>query len=113
MTSQQQVEEVATAVVKQELENMQGTSSARAVSQHTHMPYWTMKKILHQLLLFYLYKISSVEELLPGDVATRLDFSLIFLARMQVNATWLWQILWNDESHFHLNGGINTRNCRI
>lgn len=113
VTSQQQVEEVATAIVEQEMENVQGTSSARAVSRNTHIPYSTVRKILHQMLLFYPYKISSVQELLPGDAAKRLDFSLIFLARMQVDATWPWQILWSDEAHFHLNGGINTRNCRI
>ena len=59
-----------------------------------------------------MYKI-SVQDLLPGDVATRLDFPLIFLARMQVDAIWPWQILWSDEVHFHLNGGINTCNCHI
>ena len=32
---------------------------------------------------------------------------------MQVDATWPWQILCSDEAHFYLNGGINTRNCRI
>lgn len=113
VTSQQQVEEVATDIVEQEMENVQGTSSARAVSRHTHIPYSTVRKILHQMLQFYPYKISSVQELLPGDAATRLDFALIFLARMQVDATWPWQILWSDEAHFHLNGGINSRNCRI
>ena len=60
---------------------MQGISSTRVVFQHTHIPYSTVRKILHQMLQFYSYKISSVQELLPGDEATRLDFALIFLSR--------------------------------
>ena len=58
VTSQQQVEEAATAIVEQEMKNERGTSSARAVSRHTHISYSTMTKILHQMLQFYPYKIS-------------------------------------------------------
>ncbi|GBN53406.1 hypothetical protein AVEN_219993-1 [Araneus ventricosus] len=32
---------------------------------------------------------------------------------MEVDNTWLWNILWTDEAHFHLQGSVNTRNCRI
>ncbi|KAG8193346.1 hypothetical protein JTE90_022976 [Oedothorax gibbosus] len=42
VTSQQQVEEVATVIVEQEMENVQGTSSARAVPRNTHIPYSTV-----------------------------------------------------------------------
>ena len=38
VTSQQQVEEVAIATVEQEMENVQGTSSARTVSWHCAYP---------------------------------------------------------------------------
>lgn len=111
--SQQQVEEVATAIVEQEMTNMQGTSSARAISRQTDIPYSTVWKILHRILKFYPYKICPVQELLPGDAATRIEFALRFLARMEVDDAWPWHILWSDEAHFHLNGGINTHNCRI
>ena len=85
MTLLKQVEEVATAIVEQEIENVQGTSSARSVSRHTQIPYSMVRKILHQMLQFYPYKISSVQELLPGDAADWKNFALIFLARMQVD----------------------------
>ena len=107
MSSQQQVEEVATTIVEQEMQNMQGTSSTRAesrLSNHAYIPYSTVMKTLHQMLQFYPYKISSVQELFPGDTAIRLDFPLIFFARMRVDATWSWRILWIDEAHFNLNG---------
>ena len=90
VVSQQQVEEVATAIVEQEMGNVQGTSSARAVSRHTHIPNSTVRKNLHQMLHFYRYKISSVLEFLPGDAATRFYFAFIILARMKVGATWSW-----------------------
>ena len=82
MASQQQVVEVATAIVEQEMENVQGTSSAGAVSRHKHILNSMVRKILNQMLQFYMHKISSVQELLPGDAATRLDFSLIFYKLM-------------------------------
>lgn len=70
-------------------------------------------KDLHQMLKFLWYKISAVQELLPGDAATWMDSSLIFLARIQVHDTWPRQILWSNEAHFHLNRGINIHNYRI
>ncbi|GFV86879.1 uncharacterized protein TNCV_2198311 [Trichonephila clavipes] len=40
-------------------------------------------------------------------------FSLQFLARLEVDPEWPWNILWTDEAHFHLDGSVNTHNCRI
>ncbi|GFV96488.1 uncharacterized protein TNCV_1999401 [Trichonephila clavipes] len=36
-----------------------------------------------------------------------------FLARLEVDPEWPWNILWTDEVHFHLDGSVNTHNCRI
>ncbi|GFV71321.1 uncharacterized protein TNCV_1476261 [Trichonephila clavipes] len=36
-----------------------------------------------------------------------------FLARLEVDPEWPWNILWTDEAHFHLDGSVNTHNCRI
>ncbi|GFW57270.1 uncharacterized protein TNCV_541841 [Trichonephila clavipes] len=36
-----------------------------------------------------------------------------FLARLEDDPEWPWNILWTDEAHFHLDGSVNTRNCRI
>ncbi|GFU79014.1 uncharacterized protein TNCV_308541 [Trichonephila clavipes] len=38
---------------------------------------------------------------------------LWFLARLEVDPEWPWNILWTDEAHFHLDGSVNTHNCRI
>ncbi|GFS78129.1 uncharacterized protein TNCV_1107511 [Trichonephila clavipes] len=36
-----------------------------------------------------------------------------FLARLEVDPEWPWNILWTDVAHFHLDGSVNTHNCRI
>ncbi|GFV30922.1 uncharacterized protein TNCV_4013561 [Trichonephila clavipes] len=52
-------------------------------------------------------------ELLPQDCESRHLFSLQFLACLEVDPEWPWNILWTDEAHFHLDGSVNTHNCRI
>ncbi|GBM62922.1 hypothetical protein AVEN_22330-1 [Araneus ventricosus] len=32
---------------------------------------------------------------------------------MEVDNAWSWNILWTDGAHFHLQGVVNTQNCRI
>ncbi|GFU06773.1 uncharacterized protein TNCV_4353371 [Trichonephila clavipes] len=32
---------------------------------------------------------------------------------LEVDPEWPWNILWTDEAHFHLDGSVNTHNCRI
>ncbi|GBO39884.1 hypothetical protein AVEN_501-1 [Araneus ventricosus] len=32
---------------------------------------------------------------------------------MEVDNAWPWNILWTDETHFHLQGSDNAQNCRI
>ena len=110
---QEQIKEVATAVVDQATANTQGNSSARSISKQTDIPFSTVQKILRKIIKFYPYKITSNQQLLPGDRNTRLEFALRFLARLEVDDDWPWRILWSDEAHFHLHGDINTHNCRI
>ncbi|GFW83238.1 embryonic protein UVS.2 [Trichonephila clavipes] len=62
---------------------------------------------------YYPYKLQVMQELLPHDFETRHLFSLRFLARLEVDPEWPWYILWTDEAHFHLDGSVNTHNCRI
>ncbi|GFV38715.1 uncharacterized protein TNCV_4420831 [Trichonephila clavipes] len=50
---------------------------------------------------------------MANDREKPLTFVLTFLARVEVDASWPWKILWSDEAHFHLSGTVNTHNCRI
>ncbi|GFU86465.1 uncharacterized protein TNCV_1418171 [Trichonephila clavipes] len=72
-----------------------------------------LQKIIRNILRYYPYKLQFVQELLPHDFETRHLFSLQFLARLEVDPEWPWNILWTDEAHFHLDGSVNTHNCRI
>ncbi|GIY55670.1 uncharacterized protein CEXT_766281 [Caerostris extrusa] len=39
--------------------------------------------------------------------------ALEFLARMEVDNDWPWNVLWTTESHFFLQGFANSQNSRI
>ncbi|GFY09453.1 transposable element tc3 transposase [Trichonephila clavipes] len=65
------------------------------------------------ILRYYPYKLQLVQELLAHNFETRHLFSLQFLARLEVDPEWPWNIIWTDEAHFHLDGSVNTHNCRI
>ncbi|GBM23410.1 hypothetical protein AVEN_138650-1 [Araneus ventricosus] len=71
------------------------------------------RKILRNILQCYPFKITHIQELVPADLPKREAFTLQFLARMEVDNAWTWEILWTDEAHFHLQGFVNTQNCRI
>ena len=107
------VEDVATSIVEQSMDNVVGCSSVRAVSQNFDISYSTVQNILRKMMYFFPFRIRYNQQLLPIDSEKRLTFALTFLARIKVNVSWVWQILWNDETHFHLNGTVNTHNCRI
>ncbi|GFX12557.1 uncharacterized protein TNCV_3156781 [Trichonephila clavipes] len=62
---------------------------------------------------FFPYKIRHNQQLMANDREKRLTFALAFLARVEVNASWPWKIIWSDEAHFHLSGTVNTHNCHI
>ncbi|GFT07403.1 transposable element tc3 transposase [Trichonephila clavipes] len=59
---------------------------------------------MRNILRYYSYKLQLVQELLPHDFETRHLFSLQFLAHLEVDPEWPWNILWTDEAHFHLDG---------
>ncbi|GFV43151.1 uncharacterized protein TNCV_1573971 [Trichonephila clavipes] len=107
------VEDVATAIVDQSMDNVIGCSSACAVSRHLGVPYSTVRNVLRKVVHFFPYKIRHNQQLMANDREKRLTFALTFLARVEVDASWPWKILWSDEAHFHLSGTVNTHNCRI
>ncbi|GFV34778.1 uncharacterized protein TNCV_1450821 [Trichonephila clavipes] len=93
--------------------NVQASTSVRLVAEALDLPHSTVQKIMRNILRYYPYKLQFVQELLPHDFETRHLFSLQFLARLEVDPERPWNILWTDEAHFHLDGSVNTHNCRI
>ncbi|GFV75722.1 uncharacterized protein TNCV_1756501 [Trichonephila clavipes] len=59
------------------------------------------------------YRFKRVQMLEPGDPQQRLDFANEFLLRYDADNDWPLRILWTDETHFTLNGSINTKNCAL
>ncbi|GBL81484.1 hypothetical protein AVEN_143747-1 [Araneus ventricosus] len=106
------VEDVA-ASLQEASSSTLGTCSAQGISRTLDMPVSTVRKILRNILQCYPFKIMHVQELVPADLPKREAFALQFLARMEVDNAWPWNILWTDEAHFHIQGSVNTQNCRI
>ncbi|GFW10434.1 uncharacterized protein TNCV_5097851 [Trichonephila clavipes] len=93
--------------------NVQASTSVCLVAEALDLPRSTVQKVMRNILRYYPYKLQLGLELLPHDFETRHLFSLQFLARLEVDPEWPWNILWTDEAHIHLDGSVNTYNCRI
>lgn len=106
------VEGVATALEEGSSSGV-GSCSARGIARTLGMSVSTVHKVLRKIMRCYPYKITHVQELLAADLPKREKFALQFLARMEVDIAWPYNILWTDEAHFHLQNAVNTQNCRI
>ncbi|GFW90963.1 uncharacterized protein TNCV_1758371 [Trichonephila clavipes] len=95
---------------RQNIHNVHASTRVRRVAEELDLSRSTVQKIILNILRYYPYKLQLV---LPHDFETRYLFSLQFLARLEVDPKWPWNILWTDEAHFHLDGSVNTHNCRI
>ncbi|GBM45234.1 hypothetical protein AVEN_63841-1 [Araneus ventricosus] len=102
-----------TSFVEASSQSLQGSVSVPVVSRVLDMSYSTVQKILRRILNLYPYNFKPVHLLQDGDSEVRATFALQFLARMVVDVSWPWNILWSDEVHFCLNVHVNTHNCRI
>ncbi|GFT13985.1 transposable element tc3 transposase [Trichonephila clavipes] len=111
--SAEAIEKVALQAEEDKASNVPASTSVRLVAEAFDLPRSTVQKIMRNILLYYPYKLQLVQELLPHDFETRHLFSLQFLARLEVDPEWPWNILRTDEAHFHLDGSVNTHNCRI
>ncbi|GFU79343.1 uncharacterized protein TNCV_2138661 [Trichonephila clavipes] len=111
--STEATEKVALQVEEDKSSNVLASTSVRRVEEALDLPHSTVQKIMRNILRYHPYKLQFVQELLPHDFETRHLFSLHFLARLEVDPEWPWNILWTDEAHFHLDGSVNTHNCRI
>ncbi|GFY09440.1 uncharacterized protein TNCV_4321191 [Trichonephila clavipes] len=111
--SAEAIEKVGLQVEENKVSNVQAGTRVRLVAEVLDLPRSTVQKIMRNILRYYPYKLQLVQELLAHDFETRHLFSLQFLARLEVDPEWPWNILWTDEAHFYLDGSVNTHNCRI
>ncbi|GFX26345.1 uncharacterized protein TNCV_949431 [Trichonephila clavipes] len=73
--------------------NVQASTSVRRVEEALDLPRSTVQKIMRNIVRYYPYKLQLVKELLPHDFETRYLSSLQFLARLEVDPEWPWNIL--------------------
>ena len=59
------------------------------------------------------YGLSLHQEISPVDQEQRLAFSSWIRGKLSDNPDFLQQVWFSDEAHFHLDGGVNSQNCRI
>ncbi|GFW42081.1 uncharacterized protein TNCV_1905391 [Trichonephila clavipes] len=102
----------AAETVKDEMETVAGSVSARSVARRTGIPYTTVWLALRRTLRCYPYKIHRHHELLPGDSVNRRAFAVWAFQKMAEDDDWLSNLLWTD-AHFTLRGSVNTHNFRI
>ena len=58
------------------------------------------------------YKVQVLHELKPEDYERRLDFCREEILRIAADPSHLHFLLFSDEAVFHLDGKVNTQNCR-
>ncbi|GBO06014.1 hypothetical protein AVEN_189118-1 [Araneus ventricosus] len=85
------VEDVATALQVASSSALR-TCSAQGISRTSDVSVSTVRKILGSILQFYPFKITHIQELVPTDLPKQEAFSLQFLARMEVENAWPWNI---------------------
>lgn len=90
-----------------------GSSSMCHTSHSLDGSVGRIHKVTRKILCSYPYKISHIQQLFNHDQNARETSALQFLAQIEVNNLWPWNILWIDKAHFHLHGAVNMHNCRI
>uniref|UniRef100_A0A0K0E597 Transposable element Tc3 transposase n=1 Tax=Strongyloides stercoralis TaxID=6248 RepID=A0A0K0E597_STRER len=76
------------------------------------MPQTTVWRALKSLNL-HSYCMATVQQLKPYDLNVRRQFCFDELEHITRNSNYSINLIFSDETHFHLNSGINRYNCRI
>lgn len=86
-------------------------TSIRRVANIFNVSYSSVQRIMKKQK-FHPYKIKIVQELTANDYAARMAFAEEMLDRLSHSQNFLRYIIFSDEAHFHLHGGVNRHNCR-
>nr|CAH7733486.1 unnamed protein product [Callosobruchus chinensis] len=87
-------------------------ASTRRRSTQLGVSRASLRRILRHLRYFP-YKIQLVQQLQPQDYAQRLNFARRFQQLAREERDFVNRLIMSDEAHFHLNGFVNTQNCRM
>ncbi|CAD5210227.1 unnamed protein product [Bursaphelenchus okinawaensis] len=61
---------------------------------------------------YHPYKLQKVQEILPRHIVQRLSHSNVMLEQLQNNEAFLEELVFSDESTFHIHGRLNCQNSR-
>lgn len=86
-------------------------SSTRRAANALNMSRTTVHRILKDLK-WHPYKVKIVQKLFEEDKANRLSFARDELDRISSDPAHLTSIMFSDEAHYHLDGGVNRLNHR-
>lgn len=92
---------------------LNASTSTRRRSQQLNISRTTLRRILHQDLGMYTYKVQLVQELKQVDHQQRFRFADWALNKLNDDPDFARKIIFSDEAHFHLGGYVNKQNCRI
>ncbi len=87
-------------------------TSIRMLSAQLNVPKSTIHRIVKLDLGLYPYKLQIKQSLIDYDCARRLEFAHWMLGWLERTPSLLDLIWFSDESHFHLDGHVNSQNCR-
>lgn len=106
---------VSNAVVEQIRETFVRSprKSTNRASRESGIPQPTVWKVLRKRLHLRPYKLTMVQQISDLDKVARSEFCVEMFERIEADETFLKKIIFSDESTFHVNGKVNTRNCRI
>nr|CAH7747803.1 unnamed protein product [Callosobruchus chinensis] len=87
------------------------TSTQRRSTQLA-VPRTSLRRILRHLRYFP-YKVQLVQQFQHQDYAQRLNIARRFQQLAREENDLVNHLIMSDEDHFHLNGFVNTQNCKI
>ena len=87
-------------------------TSIRKRSSQLSISRSSLQRILKSDLKLFPYKIQLCQELLPKDMEARLNYAQSFLQLCE-DDSFIENVMFSDEAHFHLSGYVNRHNSRI
>ncbi|GFS79195.1 uncharacterized protein TNCV_4408871 [Trichonephila clavipes] len=108
----QVVDDVATQG-EEERSQIIGSTSIWRIAASVDQPRSTFHQILQKVFRYCPYKQLLNQQILPDDLDSRQTFALWFLALVEFQGECPWKSLGTDKAHFHMEGVVYMRNCRI
>ena len=87
--------------------------SVRRLSTENNVPRTTVHRILRKDLKQFPYKIQIKQKMKKADKRSRVEFCDWIGAKIEKTPSFLDNVWFTDEAHFHLSGHVNKQNMRF